>query len=153
MIKLILPVKPFNSSEQVNYTILINLSITELVAMALRYCHGQYQQLAAIDMFATLLGCMNNSFLSPLARSQHSHIELHYTSTYLHICSKIQWLSHDQNISYSGFYLWGPNFCEIYEVLTSSQILILKLLFYFREPATEHVLLAPGYLRKTYVCS
>ena len=49
---------------------------------------------------------------------------------------------------YSGFYLRGPNFCEICEVLMSSQILILKLLFYFREPATEHVILAPGYPRK-----
>ena len=29
---------------------------------------------------------------------------------------------------YSGFYLQGPNFCEICKVLTSSQILILKLL-------------------------
>ena len=28
-------------------------------------------------------------------------------------------------IPYSGFYLRGPNFCEICEVLTSSQILIL----------------------------
>ena len=44
-------------------------------------------------------------------------------------------------IPYSGFYLRGPNFCEICEVLTSSQILILKLLFYFCEPATEHVIL------------
>ena len=48
-------------------------------------------------------------------------------------------------IPYSGFYLRGPNFCKICEVLTSSQILILKLLFYFREPATEHIILAPGY--------
>ena len=29
------------------------------------------------------------------------------------------------DIPYSGFYLRGPNFCEICEVLTSSQILIL----------------------------
>ena len=33
----------------------------------------------------------------------------------------------------------------------SSQILIMTLVFYFREPATEHVnILAPGYPRKTY---
>ena len=49
------------------------------------------------------------------------------------------------HIPYSGFYLRGPNFCKICEVLTSSQILILKLLFYFREPATKHVILAPCY--------
>ena len=48
-------------------------------------------------------------------------------------------------LPYSGFYLPGPNFCDICEVLTSSQILILKLLFYFREPATVHVILASGY--------
>ena len=47
-----------------------------------------------------------------------------------------------QLLPYSGFYLRGPNFCEICEVLTSSQILILKLLFYLHEPATEHVILA-----------
>ena len=45
-------------------------------------------------------------------------------------------------------YLRGPNFCKICKVLTSSQILILKLLFYFRVPATEHVILTPGYPRK-----
>ena len=33
----------------------------------------------------------------------------------------------------------------------SLQILILKLLFYYCEPATEHVILAPGYPRKTYI--
>ena len=57
------------------------------------------------------------------------------------------------NLPYSRFYLRGPNFCEICEVWTSSQILILKLLFYFRELATEHVILAPppGYPRKTYI--
>ena len=38
-------------------------------------------------------------------------------------------------------------------MLTSSQILILKLLFYFREPATEHVILVPGYPRKTYIAN
>ena len=38
-------------------------------------------------------------------------------------------------------------------MLTSLQILILKLLFYFREPATEHVILAPGYPRKTYIAN
>ena len=54
-------------------------------------------------------------------------------------------------IPYSGFYLRGPNFCKICEVLTSSQILILRLLFYFREPATEHVIIAPGYPRKPYI--
>ena len=36
-------------------------------------------------------------------------------------------------------------------MLTHSQILILKLLFYFPEPATEHVILAPGYPRKSYI--
>ena len=50
-----------------------------------------------------------------------------------------------EGVPYSGFYLRGSNFCEICEVLASSQILILRLLFYFREPATEHVILAPGY--------
>ena len=35
----------------------------------------------------------------------------------------------------------------------SSQILILKLLFYFREPATELVIQAPGYPRKTYIAT
>ena len=60
-------------------------------------------------------------------------------------------LLNQTTIPYSGFYLRGPNFCEICEVLTSSQILILKLIFYFREPATEHVILAPGYPRKTYI--
>ena len=54
------------------------------------------------------------------------------------------------HILYSGFYLRGPNFCKICEVLMSSQILILKL-FYFCEPATEHVILAPDYPRKTYI--
>ena len=34
-------------------------------------------------------------------------------------------------ILYSGFYLRGPNFCEICEVLTSLQILILKQFFSF----------------------
>ena len=59
-------------------------------------------------------------------------------------------------LPYSGFYLRGPNFCEICEMLKSSQILILKLLFYFHEPAaaTEHVILAPaGYPRKTYIAN
>ena len=36
-------------------------------------------------------------------------------------------------------------------MLKSSQILILKLLFYFRKPAMEHFILAPGYPRKTYI--
>ena len=52
------------------------------------------------------------------------------------------------SIPYSGFYLRGPNFCEICEVLINSQILILKLLVYFREPATEHFILSPRYPRK-----
>ena len=43
-----------------------------------------------------------------------------------------------KQILHSGFYLRGPNFCKICKVLTRSQILILKLLFYFRQPATEH---------------
>ena len=64
------------------------------------------------------------------------------------VCERSEW---EVNcILYSGFYLRGPNFCKICEVLTSSQILILQLLFYFREPATEHVILASGYPRKTY---
>ena len=62
------------------------------------------------------------------------------------------------NIPYSRFYLQGPNFCEIYEVLTSSQILILQLLCCHqlvpikpREPATEHVILVPGKQQTRYV--
>ena len=57
------------------------------------------------------------------------------------------------DIPYSGFYLRDPNFCKICEVLTSSQILILKLLFYFHGPAVEHVILAPDYPRKTYIAN
>ena len=39
-------------------------------------------------------------------------------------------------IPYSGFYLRGPNFCKICEVLTSSQILILHLLWYHQHVPT-----------------
>ena len=38
-------------------------------------------------------------------------------------------------------------------MLTSSQILILKLHFYLHEPAMEHVILAPVYPRKTYIAN
>ena len=57
-------------------------------------------------------------------------------------------------ILYSGFYLRSPTFCKSCEVLMSSQILILQLLCYHQhvlqpcEPATEHVILAPGFPRK-----
>ena len=62
-------------------------------------------------------------------------------------------LSHNATtmLPYSGFYLRGPNFCEICEVLTSLQILILKLLFYFHEPTAQHA--TPGYPRKTYIAN
>ena len=77
---------------------------------------------------------------------------IHLTRLFLTHYIPAQYLSHFQlTIPYSGFYLRGPNLCEVCEVLTSSQILILKLLLYFREQVTEHVILAPGYPRKTYI--
>ena len=63
-------------------------------------------------------------------------------------------------IPYSEFYLRGPNFCEIFEVVTSSganfiseATLLLSFAVrsqeYLREPATVHVILTPGFPRKT----
>ena len=47
------------------------------------------------------------------------------------IVSSIRVIVYNHNVPHSGFYLQGPNSCEFCEVLTSSQILILKQLFSF----------------------
>ena len=47
-----------------------------------------------------------------------------------HICIIIK-LQNLPTLPYSRFYLRGPNFCKFCEVLTSSQILILKQFFSF----------------------
>ena len=57
------------------------------------------------------------------------------------------WLSsvESNSIPYSSFYLRGPNFCNICEVLTSLRILILKLLCYSHMNQQQSML----YTRKT----
>ena len=122
------------------------LSLFDTAFVLNRQCKGHQRLMKSSVTLVLRLATTSKEFvLTPYQAQQIASKKLSLTVSLLY--------AFYDYIPYSGFYLRGPNFCEICEVLTSSQILILKLLFYFHETATEHVILAPGYVRKTYIAN
>ena len=86
-------------------------------------------------------------YATPLLEFQKKVDKLHKCKNNKSMLVHCRYVYQLYNIPYSGFYLRGPNFCEICEVLTTSQILILYSYFAItstflqpREPAKEHVI-------------